>query len=760
MSAPNDGNHGAPRPPTSSAPTASIDAGLDFLMGSEASQWAPWQQQPLLPAQHPQQHPQPQQQPYQAPPGYFGYPPQPAPAGTYAPSAVAYQSAPVPWFAPGPAPSQYADSGHGGSNQRGEGEQSRRRDSPRQRSRGRSRDFSPEPDWRDLAIRQLQDEASRLRTELRTVRAELRVTREQQLEQGDLITAQHRQIMGRESSSRTPSLPNIPPRDALTRTIPPRSQRYQTPPHRRPRSRSRTPPRRDRSPRLEQRRQPVTRQRRSASPVPKCAPPQSVGTAPPIKSSSSTEPNTPSVNLPRPAPPVSSPILPYSNDPYANMSDDEYGSEDSSEVRRRTKKYNDRASRTRARNASTPGAPGSGSAIPVVPGEARYHGRFANTPVVSTQDAHALMDAARVDDDALRYIDYLNTQLQQSTRNRTEGQHELITAWNGFIAFNGARRDRARTTVGLPLSKKVKKHLPPPPATAGPNSSRMDTDDAPATHASDEDHQRWIASLRPTQRGFAATPASQWPAGVRQMVNGEAREVPRGVGNVFLEPHDGDSVASSTSRRLAPLRVNQDARSNIRRQEFNRTWWGTFATRGLFARIAQELALSVGDREPEHFPYDTRNVDVIIIVRWALDHGIAPNSTMAGYLEEFAPLTLARQANLSGIPQRSLDEWVVQFGPLLHEASHTLQYPPHIPDVPFITTPSEIQLAARALATGVTGPAPTAAVSVPPASIQTTALTGPGDTASAATDSTTGTAAPTTLTSEDVDMDDKDTQKL
>lgn len=465
------------------------------------------------------------------------------------------------------------------------------------------------------------------------------------------------------------------------------------------------------------------------------------------------------MNLPRPPPPPSSPQLPYTNDPYANLSDDEYGSEDSSVVRRRTKKHNDRVSRTRARNATTPAAPGSGSALSIIPGDARYHGQYANTPIVTAADAHALLDAARVNEDALLYIDHLNTQLQQSARNRTEGQQELITSWNGFIAFNGARRDRARTAVGLPLSKKYKRqHAPPPPAAAGSSTNRMDTDDAPAAQTSDGDHQRWLASLRPAQRGFAATPASQWPSGIRQMVNGEALDVPRNVGNVFLEPHEGDSIAASTSRRLAPLRISNDARSNIRRQEFNRVWWGTFATRGLFARIALELGLAPGDRELEHFPYDTRNVDVIIMVRWALDHGIGPTSPLVNFLEDFAPLTLARQTTLAAFHQQTLDEWVAQFGPLLHEAAHTLRYPPHIPDAPLITTPSEIQLAARVPRPGMTGPAPTAAVSVPPAGPSSSQL-GPGNTASAATGDVTGPAASTTalttVPSEDVDMDEK-----
>lgn len=440
------------------------------------------------------------------------------------------------------------------------------------------------------------------------------------------------------------------------------------------------------------------------------------------------------------------------------MSDDEYGSADSDEVRKRTKKHNDRASRLRARNATIPAAPGSGAAVPIIPGDARYHGRFANTPVVTAADAQALMDTARTDDDALRYVDFLNTQLQLSNRNRTEGQHELITGWNGFIAFNGPRRDRARTAVGLPLSKKFKKTLPPP-AAAGSNTNRMDTDEAPGAPVSDEDHQAWITSLRPTQRGFAATPASQWPAGIRHMVNGEAIDVPRNIGNIFLEPHDGDAIAASTSRRLAPLRVNQNMPSNTRRQEFNRVWWGTFGTRGLFARIALELNLTVGDRELEHFPYDTRNVDVIIIVRWALDHGIGPTSPVIALLEDFAPLTLARQANLVGPPQRSLDDWVALFGPLLHEASYTLRYPPHLPDAQLITTHSEIQLAARTPTAGPPGVAPTAVVSVPPAGPAPSSLPSSGDPPSAATGDTAGPEVPTKgtelLDSQDVDMDDK-----
>lgn len=385
------------------------------------------------------------------------------------------------------------------------------------------------------------------------------------------------------------------------------------------------------------------------------------------------------VNLPRgrPIPVPLSPPLPYTNDPYHEsnfLMDDEFSdvSADSDDARKRTKKHNDRASRQHARNNPDPAAPSSGAAVPVIPGETQLHGCFHCYPIDNVADATELISTAMIGDDALRYLNFLNTQLQLSTRNHTEGQHKLITRWNSFIAFNGKRRDRARIAAGIPVSKKTKRILPPPPAAAGSTTDKMEIDEAPPVHVSSADHQAWIAGLRLNQRGFANTSASQWPAGIRQMVNDQAVEVPRNIGNIFLEPHEGDCIAVLTSRQLAPLRISRDHGSNIHRQEFLRAWWGTFRTPGLFARIAQELGLSVGDREFEHFPYDTRNMDVITVVQWALDHCIRPTSRTAGVLEEYAPFALARQASLADFPWHTPDQWVSLPGQELHEESHSL----------------------------------------------------------------------------------------
>lgn len=754
MSYNNNGAPGAPRN-NPSVPAASTDAAMDILMGAEAPPlWntAAW---------HQQQAPQQLQGvvPQQFPPGYFGYPhQQPAVSFTgnpaaYAPPRAGYVSGSLglPWFSSAPAPpsvplSLFGDDSFGNAARVPEGggteQHDRRQDSTRLLSRGRSPDRryqSPEPDWRDLAIRQLQGDLDAARRELRRVRRQCE-------EQAELIATQHRRGMGND------------PTPPSTRSPPHRSQRYQSPtPHRRPRSRIRSPPRwdRDRSPQLSRRRSPIPSRRRSASPVGRCAPPPRAGTAPtPTTKSLVAGPSTTKPRpTDRPAPVSSTPPLPYTNDPYADtnfLSEDGLSESDvdSDDARRRTKKHYDRAVRQRSR-ANAPAPPGSGAAVHVIPGEARLHGRFSHTPIVSVADASALITAAGTDDYALRYLDFLNTQLQPSTRNRTEGQHELVTRWNSFIAFNGERRDQARTAMGIPLSKKVKRPLPP--AAAGSSTDKMETDEAPPAPPNSVDHLTWVASLRPNQRGFANTPASQWPAGVRQMVHGQAVEVPRNVGNIFLEPHEGDSVAASTTRRLAPLRINKDQGLNIHRQEFLRTWGGMFCTRGLFARIAQELRLTVGVRDLEHFPYDTRNVDVISIVRWVLDHNIGPASRTITALEDYAPLTIARQANLADFPQRTPDEWVASFGTQLNEASHTLRYPPLVSGATITTTSSEVQLlghrprvAPADNASAATAPVPSA-VPVPSSSLPT----GPGM-PSADTGTVTLGTAPIESTDEDM----------
>lgn len=175
-------------------------------------------------------------------------------------------------------------------------------------------------------------------------------------------------------------------------------------------------------------------------------------------------------------------------------------------MRKKTKAYNERQARKRGRSNLPPAPPGTYLSNPVIQGEYQYHGSYASTSIATPADARALMKAARHNDNALRYLNYVNTQLQLSGNNRTEGQHELVTAWASFIVFEGARRDRARLAVGLPPRKDKKKHVE--------DSDRMETDETPAAPRSAAAHTAWLASLLPHQRGFANTPASQWPAGL------------------------------------------------------------------------------------------------------------------------------------------------------------------------------------------------------------------------------------------------------
>lgn len=210
-------------------------------------------------------------------------------------------------------------------------------------------------------------------------------------------------------------------------------------------------------------------------------------------------------------------------------SDEDYGSEGSEENLKKTKAHNDRAYRRRGRLNTVPATAESVRALAVIPGEFRIHGTWHNTRTETTEEAEALITAAETNADALRYLDFLNTRLQSHDRNRTPGQQAIVTRWGSFIRFNAGRRDQARIDVGLPVPHKKGKR-PEPPTPVSTSSDRMVTDDtvdeAPAADRSTTEHAAWIASLRPGQRGFAAVPASQWPAGLRQLVRGETLEVP------------------------------------------------------------------------------------------------------------------------------------------------------------------------------------------------------------------------------------------
>lgn len=270
------------------------------------------------------------QQQLQYPPGYFPYPgPMPfmgAP-GPYPQAGGPYP--PLPWLPPTPAPPSTivseASTGHAPRDPVEGGTIERSRIRGREPSRGRRRrDLSVEVDWRDLAIRQLQEELDESRQECR---AHARLIRSQDQRIAELEACVPPPRMSRESP------PSFPP----------------SAPHRRARSRTRSPPRYASPPprRSPPHRHPVPPRPRSRSASPRRGAPRTAGPPPPYRNTAIAGPSTQPPNRPRaPTPPA----VPPRGNPY-NLSSgsSDFGSDDSEDAKKKTKAHNDRAWRIRSR---------------------------------------------------------------------------------------------------------------------------------------------------------------------------------------------------------------------------------------------------------------------------------------------------------------------------------------------------------------------------------------------------------------------------
>lgn len=466
--------------------------------------------------------------------------------------------------------------------------------------------------------------------------------------------------------------------------------------------------------------------RRSASPATRRSTLPSAGSSKLPPRSRSASPAAPS---PAPASEAPSAELPALGTAARPAPDPHYDSldsflseddDDESDVEKKTKRHNQRMARRRGKertqaNAATPGAAlpstertsSHGMALPQTErigshGMARHHGAYADAEIDTIDDARKLLKAAETNNDACRYLDWINSQLQKSTGKRTVGQQEIVTRWSGFLAFNKERRNAARAEAGLPPASNLARRSSrrPPAADSGDTLQRMDIDVAPTgTVQSAEErrtHDEWFAALLPTQRLYAGATPSQWPAGMRQDVQGVPTWVAPAQRQDRLTPWAGDAEAASHARELAPLRRNHDAASNIRRQEFLRLFWSVWNTPGLFARLTTELGLRPGHRPLEHFPFATSNMTPLTVVLWVLDHGIGPDSRLIPMFESYAPHTIRDQPSLAPlIVHRPIEDWIAEFGALLHAESHTLRYPPSVESSWTTVTEIEVQIRDR-----------------------------------------------------------------
>jgi hypothetical protein len=61
-----------------------------------------------------------------------------------------------------------------------------------------------------------------------------------------------------------------------------------------------------------------------------------------------------------------------------------------------------------------------------------------------------------------------------------------------------------------------------------------------------------------------------------------------------------------------------------------------FSIPGLYRAIIGRTGFPLGNRTREHFPFDTRNMDIVHVAVWVHDHGLNVSNPQVGDIERWA----------------------------------------------------------------------------------------------------------------------------
>jgi hypothetical protein len=110
-----------------------------------------------------------------------------------------------------------------------------------------------------------------------------------------------------------------------------------------------------------------------------------------------------------------------------------------------------------------------------------------------------------------------------------------------------------------------------------------------------------------------------------------------------------------------------------------------FSIPGLYRAIIRRTGFPLGNRTREHFPFDTRNMDIVHVAVWVHDHGLDVSDPQVGDIEHWAQYVRLDSGNprdsdghwLDG--PRDLHEVLANHEDILRDVATTFQYPPRVP---------------------------------------------------------------------------------
>ena len=221
-------------------------------------------------------------------------------------------------------------------------------------------------------------------------------------------------------------------------------------------------------------------------------------------------------------------------------------------------------------------------------------------------------------------------------------------------------------------------HIPPPfvhlPGAITPRGDRDGTNphDPPQSVGND----------------WASTLIGSWPIGMRIDIPGSVPRNPTDEersSSQLGRPHLLDVEAVQWRVKLSPFRRHHQTSTRVARHTWNDLFVLLFSFPGLYSAIIKRTGFPLGNRTREHFPFDTRNLDIVHVAVWIHDHGLDVSNPQVEDIERWAQYVRTDGGVLRGPDGHwsagppSLQAVLDMHEGVLRDITTSFQYPPRVP---------------------------------------------------------------------------------
>ncbi|KAI9060895.1 hypothetical protein FKP32DRAFT_1678640 [Trametes sanguinea] len=152
------------------------------------------------------------------------------------------------------------------------------------------------------------------------------------------------------------------------------------------------------------------------------------------------------------------------------------------------------------------------------------------------------------------------------------------------------------------------------------------------------------APMETVREYYRNIPTSKWPKAVRTL---DGREPVRGL-NVFEEPYLLDAYGALVLKHTLPSHSRQP-KIREHASRIKDVMVQLFSIPGLYLWIVKQGSYDPGmPTNASPYPYDTKNITMVLLAAWLADHGLGVETGPVGYLERWA--RAARNAKLNRDP--------------------------------------------------------------------------------------------------------------